>query len=99
MRAERRQRRRTHYRGALVPTTAEPDSEPPASRPQREVLLAFSAMMLATLLAALDQTVVATALPQIVTDLHSFEQLSWVVSSFLVAATVTEPLYGKLSDL
>jgi EmrB/QacA subfamily drug resistance transporter len=56
-------------------------------------------MMLATLLAALDQTVVATALPQIVTDLHGFEQLSWVVSAFLVAATVTVPLYGKLSDL
>jgi EmrB/QacA subfamily drug resistance transporter len=63
------------------------------------VLLAFSAMMLATLLAALDQTVVATALPQIVTDLHGFRDLSWVVSSFLVAATVTVPLYGKLSDL
>jgi EmrB/QacA subfamily drug resistance transporter len=67
--------------------------------PQRQVLLAFSAMMLATLLAALDQTVVATALPQIVTDLHGFSDLSWVVSSFLVAATVTVPLYGKLSDL
>ena len=56
-------------------------------------------MMLATLLAALDQTVVATALPQIVTDLHGFSELSWVVSAFLVAATVTVPLYGKLSDL
>jgi EmrB/QacA subfamily drug resistance transporter len=65
----------------------------------RQVLLAFSAMMLATLLAALDQTVVATALPQIVTDLHGFSDLSWVVSAFLVAATVTVPLYGKLSDL
>jgi len=73
--------------------------EPAPSRPQRQVLLAFSAMMLATLLAALDQTVVATALPQIVTDLHGFHELSWVVSAFLVAATVTVPLYGKLSDL
>jgi len=80
-----------------VSTTAEPAAGP--DRPQREVLLAFSAMMLATLLAALDQTVVATALPQIVTDLHGFDQLSWVVSAFLVAATVTVPLYGKLSDL
>src|SRR4051794_41394525 len=65
----------------------------------RQVLIAFSAMMLATLLAALDQTIVATALPQIVTDLHGFQELSWVVSAFLVAATVTVPLYGKLSDL
>jgi EmrB/QacA subfamily drug resistance transporter len=78
-----------------VSTTA----DAPPARPQREVLLAFSAMMLATLLAALDQTVVATALPQIVTDLQGFDELSWVVSSFLVAATVTVPLYGKLSDL
>jgi EmrB/QacA subfamily drug resistance transporter len=91
---------RTDYGARVVSTTAEPTaSEPSPSRPRREVLLAFSAMMLATLLAALDQTVVATALPQIVTDLEGFEQLSWVVSSFLVAATVTVPLYGKLSDL
>ena len=74
-------------------------ADAPAALPHRRVLLAFSAMMLATLLAALDQTVVATALPQIVTDLHSFEQLSWVVSAFLVAATVTVPLYGRLSDI
>ncbi|MEY2532588.1 MAG: hypothetical protein QOF29_498 [bacterium] len=66
---------------------------------QRQVLAAFSAMMLATLLAALDQTVVATALPQIVTDLKSFEQLSWVITAYLLAATVTVPLYGKLSDI
>src|SRR3954462_8527668 len=71
----------------------------PTTLTHRQVLLAFSAMMLATLLAALDQTVVATALPQIVTDLHGFRDLSWVVSAFLVAATVTVPLYGKLSDL
>src|SRR4029078_6943144 len=51
------------------------------------------------LLAALDQTVVATALPQIVTDLHGFRDLSWGVSAVLGAATVTVPLYGKRSDL
>jgi EmrB/QacA subfamily drug resistance transporter len=65
----------------------------------RQVLAAFSAMMLATLLAALDQTVVATALPQIVTDLQGFKQLSWVITAYLLAATVTVPLYGKLSDV
>src|SRR5919199_186938 len=84
----------THYAGALVSGAG-----PPAQMSHRQVLIAFSAMMLATLLAALDQTIVATALPQIVTDLHGFEELSWVVSAFLVAATVTVPLYGKLSDL
>ena len=55
--------------------------------------------MLATLLAALDQTIVATALPQIAADLHGFEHLSWVVTAYLLATTVTVPLYGKLSDL
>src|SRR3954451_3638733 len=69
------------------------------ARTHREVLFAFSAMMLATLLAALDQTIVATALPQIVSDLHGFADLSWVVTAYLLATTVTVPLYGKLSDL
>jgi EmrB/QacA subfamily drug resistance transporter len=67
--------------------------------PRREVLVAFSGMMLATLLAALDQTIVATALPRIVGDLGGFEHLSWVVTAYLIASTVTIPLYGKLSDL
>jgi MFS family permease len=65
----------------------------------RSSLVTFGAIMLATLLAALDQTIVATALPQIVTDLQGFEHLSWVVTAYLVASTVTIPLYGKLSDL
>jgi EmrB/QacA subfamily drug resistance transporter len=55
--------------------------------------------MLATLLAALDQTIVATALPRIVGDLHGFDQLSWVVTAYLVAGTVTAPIYGRLSDI
>ena len=66
---------------------------------RRELIVAFSAIMLATLLAALDQTIVATALPSIVSDLHGFEDLSWVVTAYLVTSTVTLPLYGKLSDL
>lgn len=55
--------------------------------------------MLTILLAALDQTIVATALPKIVADLRGFNELSWVVSSYLIATTVTIPLYGKLSDI
>src|SRR3954471_15109898 len=69
------------------------------TRSQRQVLIAFSAIMLATLLAALDQTIVATALPKIVADLHGFQDLSWVVTAYLLATTVTVPLYGKLSVL
>jgi EmrB/QacA subfamily drug resistance transporter len=66
---------------------------------QRTILVAFSGIMLATLLAALDQTIVATALPSIVTDLSGFEHLSWVVTAYLLTSTVTVPLYGRLSDL
>jgi len=55
--------------------------------------------MLATLLAALDQTIVATALPHIAGDLHGFQHISWVVTAYLVTSTVTVPLYGKLSDI
>ncbi len=65
----------------------------------RSALVTFGAIMLATLLAALDQTIVATALPKIVSDLNGFEHLSWVVTAYLVSSTVTVPLYGKLSDL
>ncbi|HET8673916.1 MAG TPA: MDR family MFS transporter [Thermoleophilaceae bacterium] len=66
---------------------------------QKNALVTFGAIMLATLLAALDQTIVATALPKIVSDLNGFEHLSWVVTAYLVSSTVTVPLYGKLSDL
>ena len=68
-------------------------------RSQRQVLVAFGAIMLATLLAAMDQTIVATALPRIVGDLHGFSQLSWVITAYLITSTVTIPAYGKLSDL
>ena len=69
------------------------------TRSQRQILVAFGAIMLATLLAALDQTIVATALPEIADDLNGFGDLSWVVTAYLLATTVTVPLYGKLSDL
>jgi EmrB/QacA subfamily drug resistance transporter len=62
-------------------------------------MLAFVGAMLALLLAALDQTIVATALPRIAADLHGFANLSWVVAAYLLASTATVPLYGKLSDL
>src|SRR6202000_3426742 len=55
--------------------------------------------MLALLLAALDQNIVSTALPRIVSDLGGLMHLSWVVTAFMVASTATTPLYGKLSDI
>jgi EmrB/QacA subfamily drug resistance transporter len=59
----------------------------------------FSALLLVLLLAALDQTIVSTALPTIVGDLGGIAHLSWVVTAYLLAATITGPLYGKLGDL
>src|SRR6201994_2587381 len=61
--------------------------------------LVFSGLMLALLLAALDQNIVATALPRIVSDLGGLAHLSWVGTAFMVASTITTPLYGKLSDV
>jgi len=71
----------------------------PAPASRRAVLAAYAGIMLATLLAALDQTIVATALPGIVADLRAFEDLSWIVTAYLVASTVTVPIYGKLGDI
>lgn len=55
--------------------------------------------MLAMLLAALDQTIVSTAMPKIVRELNGLEHLSWVFTAYMLASTVTVPLYGKLSDI
>ena len=77
----------------------------PAATPQagalshREILGVFAGLMTAILLAALDQTIVSTALPTIVGDLGGLSQLSWVVTAYLLASTVSVPLYGKLSDM
>ncbi len=63
------------------------------------VRLIFGALMLVLLLAALDQTIVSTALPTIVGELGGIEHLSWVVTAYLLASTIVGPIYGKLGDL
>jgi EmrB/QacA subfamily drug resistance transporter len=65
----------------------------------REVRTVFAGLMLALALAALDQNIVGTALPRIVSDLGGLSHLSWVVTAFLLTSTTTTPLYGKLSDM
>lgn len=65
----------------------------------RQILIIFSGIMLGMLLAAIDQTIVATALPTIVGDLGGLNHLSWVVTAYLLAETVSTPLFGKLGDL
>ena len=67
--------------------------------PKRELYFVLSALMLGMLLAALDGTIVSTALPTIVGDLHGENHLSWVVVAYLLASTVSTPLWGKLGDL
>jgi EmrB/QacA subfamily drug resistance transporter len=66
---------------------------------RRELIPIFAALMLGMLLAALDQTIVSTALPTIVGDLGGLSHLSWVVTSYLLATTASTPLYGKLGDM
>lgn len=67
-----------------------------SDRQRRWVLIA---LMLTMMLAAMDVTIVSTAIPQIVTDLGGFTEFSWVFSIYLLAQTVTIPVYGKLADL
>ena len=71
----------------------------PAARSRREIMVVFAALMLAVLLAALDGTIVATALPTITAELGGLEPASWVVTGYLLASTISTPLYGKLGDL
>ncbi|MET7379337.1 MDR family MFS transporter [Streptomyces sp. NPDC005526] len=63
-----------------------------------DVLVSIGALLLGMLLAALDQTIVSTALPTIVSDLGGLEHLSWVVTAYLLASTAATPLWGKLGD-
>ncbi|MER5441790.1 MDR family MFS transporter [Streptomyces sp. NPDC002790] len=62
------------------------------------VLVSIGALLLGMLLASLDQTIVSTALPTIVSDLGGLEHLSWVVTAYMLAATAATPLWGKLGD-
>jgi len=74
-------------------------AEAPAQQDQRSILVVFTGLMLVMLLAALDQTIVATALPTIVGDLGGLSHISWVVTAYLLATTAVTPIYGKLGDL
>ncbi|MFJ6459609.1 DHA2 family efflux MFS transporter permease subunit [Streptomyces sp. NPDC091387] len=75
-----------------------PAPAPGENRSTRSVLVAIGALLLGMLLAALDQTIVSTALPTIVSDLGGLDHLSWVVTAYLLASTAATPLWGKLGD-
>src|ERR1700722_6077714 len=78
--------------GVVEPSREQVREHPP-------IKLLFSALMLVMLLAALDQTIVSTALPTIVGELGGLESLSWVVTAYLLTSTIVVPLYGKFGDL
>ena len=78
--------------------TEQTGAAPVTDLTHRRVLVIIGALMLGLFLAALDQTIVSTALPTIVADLHGASHLSWVVVAYLLAATVSTPLWGKLGD-
>ncbi|MFJ4965147.1 MFS transporter [Streptomyces sp. NPDC088729] len=85
--------------GAPPLPPAEPVQHPVEEISPRTVRMVFLGLMLTLLLAALDQMIVATALPKIVGELHGLEKMSWAVTAYLLASTIGLPLYGKLGDL
>lgn len=65
----------------------------------RQILVVLGGLMTGMFLAALDQSIVSTALPRITSDLHGLDKLSWVVTAYLLSSTAATPLWGKISDL
>jgi MFS family permease len=82
---------------APATTAASPAEE--AAFTHRQILVIMSGLMLGMFLAALDQTIVSTALPTIVGDFHRSDLLSWVITAYLLASTASTPLWGKAGDL
>ncbi|HEY1826045.1 MAG TPA: MDR family MFS transporter [Acidimicrobiales bacterium] len=78
---------------------AAPDDHELSKDEHRRILVILFALMLGMFLAALDQTIVSTALPTIAGDLHGLNHLSWVVTAYLITSTITLPLWGKYGDL
>ncbi|MEU6623197.1 MFS transporter [Streptomyces litmocidini] len=78
---------------------APPPGPAPAGLDPRRVRLVFCGLMLALLLAALEQMIVATALPKIVGELHGLDRMSWAITAYLLTSTIGLPVYGKLGDL
>jgi len=67
--------------------------------PRRQLLITFAGVMLAMFLSSLDQTVVGTALPQIITDLGGFAHYTWVATAYMITSTIAMPITGKLTDM
>lgn len=81
------------------PKQAVNESHQEGERSHAEIMVVMTALMMAMLLSALDQTIVSTALPTIANDLNGLSKLSWVATAYLLTSAVVTPLYGKISDL
>src|SRR5689334_12173535 len=92
-----RHRARTHQAMTATTTGGPPPTSAEVAAPKRNLI--FSAVVLGMLLAALDQTIVATALPTVVADLGGAGHQAWVVTSYLLASTVVTAIVGKLGDM
>jgi len=84
----------------VAPDSAVASAQAPADHDfekaeHRRILVILSALMLGMFLASLDQTIVSTALPTIAGDLHGLNHLSWVVTAYLLASTISTPLWGS----
>jgi EmrB/QacA subfamily drug resistance transporter len=84
---------------ALTDPSSAPAEHEFSPEEHRRILVILFALMLGMFLAALDQTIVATALPTIAGDLHGLNHLSWVVTAYLISSTISLPLWGKFGDL
>src|SRR4051794_40507986 len=74
-------------------------TEQPGYLPHRQIMIVLTGVAAGMLLAALDQSIVGTALPRIVSELGGLDKLSWVVTAYLLTSTAATPLWGKISDL
>ncbi|MER5471861.1 MFS transporter [Streptomyces sp. NPDC002685] len=83
----------------VPPPEAAPAAPEPAGLAPRQLRLVFGGLMTALLLAALEQMIVATALPKIVGELHGLDKMSWAITAYLLTSTIGLPVYGKLGDL
>ena len=84
---------------AMAPAPDDTSHDEPAQFTHRQILVIVGGLMTGMLLAALDQSIVGTALPRIVSDLGGLNQLAWVVTAYLLTSTAVTPLWGKISDL
>lgn len=80
-------------------TPAVPSGAAPGTLTHRQIMMALSGLMVGMFIAAIDQTIVATAIPAIVTDLGGIRYLSWVIVGYLLTSTASTPLWGKIGDL